>query len=66
MDNTRGWLLGPYHFGRLCFVLSRDDLYVGVFWDRTDGVLYVAPLPAFVFGIRFWPKKAPSAEKGDR
>lgn len=41
-----------WHYGRLCFVLSIDDMWFGRFWDRDEGVLYLAPIPAFIFGIR--------------
>ena len=51
-----GWVVGPWKLGRFCFVLSRDDLWVGVYWDRVDGVLYVAPLPALIFGFRVRPR----------
>lgn len=49
---SRGWLVGPWHWGRFCFVLSIDDLWCGFYWDRADGVLYAAPFPAFIFGVR--------------
>jgi hypothetical protein len=33
-------------------VLSYDDLWVGLCWEREEGVLYFAPLPALIFGFR--------------
>ncbi len=48
----KGWLLGPWKAGRLCFVLSIDDLWVGIFFDRKEKVLYVAPFPALIFGVK--------------
>lgn len=59
---AQGWLLGPARIGRFCFVLSRDDLYIGAFWDRIEGVLYVAPLPGAIFGIRL---RAPADQGTD-
>jgi len=56
-DTTpKAWLLGPYNIGPFCFVLSTDDLYIGLFIDRTEGVVYIAPLPTLIFGIRFRPR----------
>ena len=46
-----GWLL-HLKKGRLCLVVSRDEFWVGVVWDREAGMLYIAPLPAVVFGWR--------------
>ena len=52
----KGWLLGPWRWRRFCFVLSINDLWRGLYLDRVEGVLYVAPLPALIFGIRFRDK----------
>ncbi len=35
-----------------CFFVSLDDLWVGLYWERDEGVLYVAPFPALIFGFR--------------
>ena len=57
--NRDGWLLGPWKKHRICFVLSYDDLWVGFFWEREEGVLYFAPFPMLIFGLRIHALKKP-------
>ena len=47
-----GWL-AHWKWGRVCLVISRDDLWIGACWERDEGVLYLAPFPALIFGVRF-------------
>lgn len=60
-QQSDGWLLGPLKWGRVCLVVSRDDLWVGFCWERELGMLYIAPLPALVFGIRVRPPSLDAA-----
>lgn len=50
--SQKGWLAGPWKVGRFSFVVSLDDLWVGLYWGRDDGCLYFCPFPMLVFGVR--------------
>lgn len=52
MKKEDGWLVGPFQWGRFCLVISMDDLWVGFCHEREAGMLYIAPFPAVIFGIR--------------
>ncbi len=54
-SSPKGWLFGPWYLGRFSFVVSRDDLWVGFYWDRSDKTLYFSLLPMFVFGVSLLP-----------
>lgn len=51
IKRSDGWL-GSWKWGRVCLVISRDDLWAGWCWEREEGMLYFAPLPAVIFGFR--------------
>jgi len=53
LDRSNEWLAGPWFFGRLCLVLSWCDMWVGFCWDSKARMLYVAPLPGVIVGLRF-------------
>ena len=51
-----GWLAGPFQWRQFCLVISVDDLWMSFCHEREDGMLYIAPLPAVIFGIRLMKK----------
>ncbi len=52
--SAKGWLFGPWWLGRrFSFVVSRDDLWMGFYWNREEGILYFCPLPMLVLGFKF-------------
>lgn len=52
-DPEPEWLAGPWRLGRVCFVVSLDDAWVGLWNDRQAGVVYLAPVPCCILGIRY-------------
>ena len=51
------FIAGPWFWGRWCLVISWCDLWVGLYWDKEERVMYGSLCPGVIVGCSTGPKE---------